>query len=76
MTHGIRTRQPKTARQLKLGAVGAMGWPAEQPDRPTRPLGPTASSSHVAAAHWLPMAVLQRSPTEDVPAGCDTPLYI
>jgi len=52
MTHGIRTRDTRTAQIPKLGAVGAGGPSADHPGRPTIPLHQPISGFDVAAPHW------------------------
>ena len=65
-TNGVRTRQPRTAHQRKLGAVGAPRPSADYPGRPSRPVGPIAPTSpriasslvaqvrSVGLSSWLP----------------------
>ena len=76
MTHGIRTRDTRTAQIPRLGAVGGSGPSADHPGRPTSPLHNRLTSFDVAAPHWLTMSVLGGLAAEGHRAASGSLLYI
>ena len=76
MTHGIRTRDIKTAQIQRLGTVGGSGPSADHPGRPTSPLHNRLTFFEVAAPHWLIMSVLGGLGAKGRRAACGSLLYI